>query len=303
MHAAKYLNEAHAFDLLLELQVFMLDWPRAGLTCVKLFHIESSFAARLEYLRLARNYFSNALKEQQQERVRRAHSGREADGPAHDAPPLSEAELSRYFRKVMLQIAILELLEAQVRCARAFSLMWAHSGAQPNVAHDEELRRLSMFGSAKERIAERLVVLAPESDLGFRLMQEFRLPQGEVYARAVRELVSARRRTEVAGLLKQIKALLEGEEWDTVVLALVRALAEDAGDKAAAEKYIGKLSSPRAQVQAYRVCGLLKTAYVLAAKSGFVDEVQAVRVAALQAGSSTVVQLCNAYLAKAGTPQ
>ena len=71
--------------------------------------------------------------------------------------------MSKYFRKVVLQISIMEFLEQR-----------------PNVPETEELRKLSMFGSAKDRIAERLVVLAPASDLGFRMMQEFRLPQGEI---------------------------------------------------------------------------------------------------------------------------
>ncbi len=125
-----------------------------------------------------------------------------SDDPAV-ASPLSEAELSRYFRKVMLQLSIMEFLEQH-----------------PTIAPDEELRKLSMFGSAKERIAERLVVLAPAVDLGFRMMQEFRLPQGEIYARAVRELVMAKRKTELAALLKQIKGVIEGELLKNLGVAL-----------------------------------------------------------------------------------
>lgn len=71
VQACQYLNEAHAFDLLLELQEFMGDWCRAGLTCVKLFHIESNHTLRVQYLRMAERHFSAALKEMQQARVRK----------------------------------------------------------------------------------------------------------------------------------------------------------------------------------------------------------------------------------------
>lgn len=54
----------------------------------------------------------------------------------------------------MLQLSIMEFLEQR-----------------PTIPESEELRRLSMFGSAKDKIAERLVVLAPSSELGFRIMQ------------------------------------------------------------------------------------------------------------------------------------
>ena len=195
-------------------------------------------------------------------------------------------EISKYFRKVNLQISIRDYL----------------SEKNNGVASDEELRKLSMFGSSKtkEKIAERLIFLG-NNDLGFRVMQEFRLPQGEIYSNAVKEMVLNKRKKEMANLLKTIKGMIDSDEWDTVLLSIVKTYAVDLNDKSNGEKYISKIFNPRSQVKAYTVVGLLKTAFVLAAKSGWVDEVGEIRAQALTSGSKTVVQLCNSYLAKAST--
>ncbi len=305
VQTCKYLNEAHAFDLLLEMQEFMGDWCRAGQTCVKLFHIESNHALRFQYLKMAERHFSTAIKDAQQQRLQKSQlllSSNRFDldltigEPLSQTPatnddfsqqqlPLSEAEMSKYFRKVVLQISVMEFLEQR-----------------PAIPENEELRKLSMFGSAKDKIAERLVVLAPTSDLGFRMMQEFRLAQGEIYSRAVRDFVVNKRKNELTALLKTLKGTIDHEEWDTVLLAIIRAFIE-IKDTSNAEKYISKLFSTTAQIVAYRLVGLLKTAFVLAAKGGDVEEIGLIRAAALASNAKTVVQLCNAYLAKSSSEQ
>ncbi len=40
----------------------------------------------------------------------------------------------------------------------------------------------------------------------------------------MRELVLGKRKKELAALLKQIKGVIETEEWDTVVLAVVKVI-------------------------------------------------------------------------------
>jgi zinc finger FYVE domain-containing protein 26 len=297
VQACKYLNEAHAFDLLLEMQEFMQDWCRAGLTCVKLFHIESTHDIRYQYLIMAEKHFSNAIKEAQQFRLKKASTSSlalmmDSNADALVAPenaddfnqnnmPLSETEISKYFRKVVLQKSIMEFLQER-----------------PNIAEMEELRKLSMFGSSKDKIAERLVVLAPSSDLGFRMMQEFRLPQGEIYSRAVRELVLSKRKSELTALLKTIKGAIDHEEWDMVLLAIIKTYSQDMKDASSGEKYISKIFNAKSQVVAYRYVNLLKTAYVLACKLSDSGQVEEIRTAALETNSKTVIQLCNAYLAK-----
>jgi hypothetical protein len=115
VQACKYLNEAHAFDLLLEMQEFMGDWCLAGLSCVKLFHIESNDSLRVQYLKMAEKHFSTALKESQQNRVRKSVQGARVEAenvgevPGVATPtgtddfnqqnmPLSENEMSKLRR-------------------------------------------------------------------------------------------------------------------------------------------------------------------------------------------------------------
>ena len=291
VQTCRYLNEAHAWDLLLEMQEFMGDWCRAGQTCVKLFHIESDLAVRVKYLKLAEGFFANAIKAAQQSRLKKAASfsrvsdavtpGGVVDDFSPGSAPLSENEINKFHRKVVLQGSILEFLQQR-----------------PTISETEELRKLSMFGSSKDRIAERLVVLAPASDLGFRMMQEFRLPQGEIYSRAVRELVTSKRKSELAALLKTVKGAIDADEWDMVLLSIIKAYAEDMKDSSAAEKYISKIYSSKSQMISYRLVGKLKTAYILAAKVQDLEQVKQVRAAALESGSKNVVALCNSFLAK-----
>lgn len=140
------------------------------------------------------------------------------------------------------------------------------------------------------------------------------MPQGEIYSRAVTELV--KRKSELAALLKTLKGTIDHEEWDTVLLAVIRAYVEikdtSSGEKLRTfsvgqvflclilwSRFIPKLFSTKSQIVAYRLVNLLKTAFILAAKCNDVEEILLIRTAALNSNTKTVVQLCNSYLAKA----
>jgi hypothetical protein len=128
VQACQYLNEAHAFDLLLEMQEFMGDWCRAGLTCVKLFHIESNHTLRVQFLKIAERHFSTALKEVQQSKVRKPQEV-EAEASITEefgqkSMPLSENEMSKlrmivlfvfFFKKKFTQKQVLSKSNASAQ--------------------------------------------------------------------------------------------------------------------------------------------------------------------------------------------
>merc|ERR1711991_534448 len=113
-----------------------------------------------------------------------------------------------------------------------------------------------------------------------------------IYSRAVRELVLSKRKSELTSLLKTIKGAIDHEEWDMVLLAIIKTYSQEMKDSSSGEKYISKIFNAKSQVVAYRYVNLLKTAYVLACKLSDSEQVEHIRSAALETNSKTVIQLC-----------
>ena len=313
----KYFNHRRAWQLLLDVQVFMGDAARAALTCVKVFLAATTEDERLQWLERAKQQLERALAPESIAAAAVAaanaaaaaaamassspssssspNSGSPPSSPrgtnstiAGAAPILTDAELSRYLRSVQLQIDVVRFL---------------HAPANRKLVSDEQ-RALSLFGSGRQKAAlcEQLLVLG-NFDLAFAIMQDFRLPVVRVYVNAIDRLARSNLAGRVNDLLKDIRLMgIDERQFGEVVMAAIEIYAGELQRPDMAEKFIDKLSDARHVVRAHALVGNFKQAYIGAARLESVDDVHMVRNMASDAGAGAIVAMCDKFLVQAAKP-
>ncbi len=74
-------------------------------------------------------------------------------------------------------------------------------------------------------------------------------------------------------MLRAIKGTVTDEEWDRVVLCAVSVFARELRDVKSAERLVSRLTREDSRVDAYMLCGKLKTAYITAVKENLVSTI------------------------------
>eukprot|EP00727_Mastigamoeba_balamuthi_P013691 m51a1_g8945 hypothetical protein (2135) ;mRNA; r:985425-992656 len=273
--ACKYLSRHRAWELLLDVQTFMADYTRAGLTSLHMF-LETDpldFARRVQLLECARGHFEEALA---------GSSGGSGvgGGGAAVAGVAAGGDLAQKMMTADMQVQLIRMVQRNPRAA------------------PPELLRMTLFGPTREKaaIAEH-VVLMGNYDLAYQFVQHFRLPGARVYGAAVKAMLRAKQGGRVQDVLRFLKPLLPDSDWDAVVLVLVVVTARDLKDPKGAEKHLPRLVSSRARVRAQIACGKLKAAFMSAAEEGMAQEIELIlREAEGNDAHKVTAALCRRYL-------
>jgi len=261
LSVCSYYNKKKELDHLLFWQIFMKDYARAGLTCIKLF-VDSptmELKTRLEYLNRSKEYF---IKE-----TEAADSGRSDD-------VLSVTELRKYLKKINVQREI-----------STFFNEYRISVTQ------------TVFGSIKQRceLTERVLELG-NYDLGVLIILNFDLPVGQILTNVVNILVKNTELSQVKNLLRRGKDLLrKDDDWDNFVIVCVKTFVE-IGESKMAEGFISFILRDEKKIDCLMWCGKLKTAYLLAVKTSQRDKVIKIRDEAKLKNFPTEYRLCVQYL-------
>ncbi|KAL6058640.1 Nuclear pore complex protein Nup85 [Balamuthia mandrillaris] len=281
----KYLNTQQAFLPLLDFQLFMHDYIRAGLTCIKLFQKTADMQEKLQHLTDAQEYFLVGLQELQA--IREADRYKPAPTKLFGPPILNQSELTKFLKTVKLQIEVSKFFFAQ-------------SKNSANLAYIQKYitNELSLFGTKEQKtaIAEHILVLY-NYDLAFRIMQDYRLSLPSVYRRAIAAIIRRKQSAKIFDLLKQAKGTINDTEWDSVVLEGVRVLVLDFNDIKTGEKLAAKLVSEESKGEGLLLCNKLKSAYLSAVKRNDVEQIRLILSRARKTGDKTVVAYCENYLA------
>eukprot|EP01112_Ceratiomyxa_fruticulosa_P023548 TRINITY_DN9040_c0_g1_i1.p1 TRINITY_DN9040_c0_g1~~TRINITY_DN9040_c0_g1_i1.p1 ORF type:complete len:231 (-),score=55.93 TRINITY_DN9040_c0_g1_i1:342-1034(-) len=126
---------------------------------------------------------------------------------------LTEGEINKYLHTVQLQIEVTKYLAAHFKAISGYQLI--------------QLHKISLFSTPKQKgeVAEFLLILG-NFDLGFRIVQDFRLPHSLVTIQAATTLCRKKQSSKVDELLKNIKGTVGDDDWDSVVLACISVLAQ-----------------------------------------------------------------------------
>ncbi|KAH3757335.1 zinc finger FYVE domain protein [Pelomyxa schiedti] len=265
--ACKHLNKKRAYDVLLDFQLFMQDFTRAGLTSVKMFldTPPADVDVRLTHLVNAKQYFSDALSQR--------------------STKMTTGELSQKVITSDLQISVTKLFIKEKK----------------NIAI--EVQKATLFGPPEERqaILEQLLLIG-SFDLTYRIVQHFRM-SSDVYTHTIHQLARRKQYSKLMELLKPLKTAIGESEWESVLLSVSQLIATEMSDQKTAKKLIEKLTSPRAQVIAYVHCGMVKQALDLALHKSVTDQLGAIREVAIQVNDTKTLSACEAAIAKlAATP-
>jgi len=295
--ACKYFNQQKAFKTLVTFQIFMKDYVRAGLTCIKIFLDTLDHNYKLKCLEVAKGYFQEGLR-----------LIKEAKLDSSDDPMLNEVEILKYINKINLQVAVLNFLKDRY-----------------NEIKIDGFAQFSLFGPIQQRIVLAEYIILHNPQLAIEIMEESKLDKANLYMTAIRtfaklavsyskgvtsssqnnanscnanQLSFELYRTEQ--FLKAIRATVTDSQWDTLINEFVNIYAQGVPDPDTCLKtmdpFILKLVSPKSKVRAYIVCGKLKTAYLMAVKLADIELVDEILQEAQKTQQHTIENLCLKYL-------
>lgn len=309
--ACGYSNQRKLVSVLYDLQVFMGDDFRAGITSLK-FAGGKGFAVekRMELLEQARCHFNAGrqagLEKQPGDDSGNGGSNRAATpdggvGGSNGQPQLklrlAPADVEKYIKTITFQVALINFFITE-------------AAAAPNASEKAqllELTGLSLFNEAREKHQVCVEMLHRGSNLeeAYRLcstiVNTFGLSKVEVLsaagARIARESSFSNQDAKASEFLAFINPLMNNDEWDLVLRSMVNEYSKLDAAKPA-EKLVTKMKGPKAKIDANIACNKLKAAYLVAVRAKLYEEIVRIHKLAVEGSNRGVVIICEAYLAK-----
>ncbi len=164
--ACKYFNHKKAFKTLVTFQVFMKDYLRAGLTCIKIFMETLDPQYKLKCLEVAKGYFEEGLKLRQQLALKGVNVSTEVSNEV-----LQESDVNKYLNRIDLQ---LELLQFLIPRYKDISI--------------EGFDQFTLFGNQQQRQALAEYVILHDVDLGLDVIDDAKLDRMSVLTTAIANL-------------------------------------------------------------------------------------------------------------------
>lgn len=289
-HMIQYMNtiitricnycETHRhFNYLYNFLVLKDDHVASGLCCIQLFMNSMSQEEALRHLGHAKTHFEEALSVRDRtieatKLVLRSARNKGAPGK------MTRETIMKYSTRVSYQMDVVKALNSIDGSQWKTSLFG-------NPTDPETLRRRCMV---VETLAEK------HFDLAFRMLHEFDLPAVDIYAGVAASLAERKKGGQLTEFLKNIRGTIDDDEWDQVIGAAINVYANK--HKERPDRLIDMLISNHRKVLACVVCGRLKSAFQIAARSGSVADVQYVAHQALHANALTVLDMCKQWLAQ-----
>lgn len=212
-----YLSKRQAYKLLIELQVFMKDHVRAGLTCIRQFSLVRDTVLQLSYLEAAKVRADAAVVSplvrsliQRWRTMYQSNFQESFNVPQNPyvGAVLQTSDVSRKMQSVQLQIEVTRFFYSEMK-----------------TGIPESLASINIFGTADEQttIAEQVLVLG-NFELAFKLIQSLRLNGSQVYPAATQRLArrSKRNPNAVFELLKLFKVRLAHSAGLLVMVVLLQ---------------------------------------------------------------------------------
>ncbi|XP_072171552.1 uncharacterized protein [Diadema setosum] len=313
--------------VLYQLQLFMKDFVRAAMTCIKFFQTgATSYSAlfeRLHHVQRAKDHLRAVMEDKQWGSVPRPaamgsspRSMSAAGSQANIRFTLSPSELTKHMNTISLQIEVTTFLH---RALGKNSLMPPTPPTQTS-ATPTSARRPSdvggggtpppavptLFGNStdKAEVVHKVLLagstVADGFQLAFKIIQDFRLAETKIYCRAGRRLALLKKHGEIKQLLMCHKStgLANRESCDEILDASVRALASDKTQVKGAEELIKLMQGETSKINAFILIGRLKQAYLLAVKAEREDDIRRIAATAEQTegAEARIKSICDTWL-------
>ncbi|XP_077991490.1 zinc finger FYVE domain-containing protein 26-like [Glandiceps talaboti] len=308
----RYLNRKSYSHVLYHFQIFMKDYIRAAMTCIKFFQTGAvSYADlfdRLHHLNNAKTHLKDVLNDKNLVMGHKAGAvgGRKPSLSEWSSPTsstetttgirlvLSPSELTKHINTITLQIDVTKYLH---RCQSGKG-----SGARQLSAPKKGLPTL--FGNNKVKAEVVTLVLLSGSNisegftLAFRIIQDFRLPASLVYIHTGKQLAQLHKYKEIQQMLQCVRntGLSDDQTCDDIISSCINIMVEEAGETKEVDNFIKMLKSDTSKINAYILCSKLKSAYLIAVQAERVDDVKRIATAAQRVGQTAVRNICERWL-------
>ena len=274
-----HFHQAKMHTILLELQVCMRDFSRAGLTSMTIYNLLSRPSEKMYYLELVQRYFTIALETWDEYLAIQQKSN-----STTARLPLTKVDIAKHIKTAGLQAKLLEFMASV-----------APSKSNPTPETLPEDASLWGNGATKQAITETLII-NHNFELAFKIIQEYRLPPDRIYREALVKMAKRKQTKKIEELLKSIKIVLSGKDLDSCHVAVARVYGMVHNDFSTAESFATKVIDQPLACEAFIACRKLKQAYLIAAKLKDLDLVRAIQAEAKRLDMKREYELCDTFL-------
>ncbi|OWF55424.1 Zinc finger FYVE domain-containing protein 26 [Mizuhopecten yessoensis] len=311
--ACRYLLKHRLHHTLYQFQLFMKDFIRAAMTCITYFYQKGAqsyldLSGKVNYLYKAHQHLQAYLDPSQWGSISRPqfqtdnHSVNWDKRPAEASIRLIQTpeEVSRHLMMVSLQIEVTKFLHECLTNTEADATKVASSYV--NMATSQQLPTL--MGSSKVKGDLVIMILLSGNDivqafgLANKILKGYHLGAGPLLTHAAREMAKQSHYDNIRQLLDcMVKGNLGDDDTvDELVGACILVISDNPNEAKEAENLIKLLRKDTNKINAYILCGKLRSAYLMAVKSERVDDVQRIAGAAQRMGQTAVKNICNKWL-------
>ncbi|EDO48452.1 predicted protein [Nematostella vectensis] len=296
--ACRYLHKKGYLNLLYDLQLFMRDYFRAAQTCIRFYESGATsyveLHSRLEHLNKACRHIEAIIAEKRP-------SGSKRNKEDSPNVPLTLSDLNNHLNTINLQVEVTKFMH---KCA-------ADAGSTSQLSPGDDGRLPTLFGNGQMRgeVATQVLLAGTSIQDGFtltcRIIQDYNLPAARVYINTGRALARQYRYQHIQQLLRCVSdtGLVTDKCHDEIILACVRIISSDDSQTKHVDSLIRLLRNDSNKVNAYLLCGKLRSAYLIAVKEKRVEAIEQIAEEAMKVGQKKTLELCKKWLAQYQTMQ
>ncbi|XP_046355808.2 zinc finger FYVE domain-containing protein 26-like isoform X1 [Haliotis rufescens] len=310
----KYLLKHKLVNALHQVQLFMKDYIRAAMTCITHFYQRRAqsyvdLAGRLQFLFMAQQHMQAFLDPSKWDSVRHPNSSpsirKGPDWSGHSTESavrlvLTPDEVTKHIRTIALQTEVTKFLEQCLTNQEGESTALAAS----YVVESQACNLPTMFGNSKARADLVSMILLSGNDisvsfdLAIRIIQECRLTSSSIFTHTAREMAKHKHYALIKRMLDCVERSGIGNDdtLDEIIRASLLVLADKESEVKEVDNLIKLLRKDSNKINAFILCGKLRSAYLLAVKGERVEDVQRIAGAAQRLNQGAVRNICNKWL-------
>ncbi|KAL7298275.1 hypothetical protein TKK_0008627 [Trichogramma kaykai] len=306
------LDKKGYLNTLYHLQLFMRDFIRAAMTCIRFYKNEArnytDLCGNVHYLVDAQRHLESELSIDQLSIKKR----RKSVGSAHGGltMEMEPSEIDKHINTISRQLEIAKFLGNSEREGRSVApyLKILYSMDQVDNTHSIELPTLFGNQHEKTRLAVLAILCGRDTEEGFgiafRIVQDYNLKQHKVYSLAGHVLALEKKVSSIEQLIKCCRSSGAPDSLavsDRVLTHCVKQLLSNQADsqsdcKDNVDSLIKLITDVELKISAYIESKQLKAAYLLAVKNQRAYDIRRILKEADRLGQNAIRTICTKWL-------
>ncbi|CAB3383178.1 Hypothetical predicted protein [Cloeon dipterum] len=321
MHVARLLEQQGLLNSLYQLQLFARDLVRAAMTCIRFYKASARCYSDMnaDHLVKARGHIEDELSEHWASADSKRRESSVCSGRSSESPDGTETEcqiplkmpartLDHHVNTIVRQLEAAKFL---VQCEsedRTAVVTVSAELCQMKAPAGKVIYIPTLFGDSNERtLVAALILLCGKNieegfGITFRIIQYFRLKANNVYSLVAEYLVNAKKSKNIPQLINCIQSSGSADAAtcsDDLLLQCIKRLVNEQSDGIMlSEPLLRHVAGSKAKIEAHLTCGFLKSAYLLAVKSGKEADVKLILDEAERTNQSAMKRICQQWLSQ-----